>query len=207
MDWNGFLVGSRIDPEDIFADACKVLSDKDEKRLVNWYPLAVKELPLHLARLVCQRTNLWYDSVLRKRYRSILASAVMLIASAGAASLAIDFTMTSFVLSTLAPMAPVLIWVLRECNRQAATCELLDRLNDDVKKLWDRSCEEGTGQEISVRSRELQDAIYNHRVSSPLILDWIYNLLRKKMEGRMNAGAEHWVSELRTVDALKIHSP
>jgi hypothetical protein len=198
MEWNAFLVGSRIDPEDVFADACKKLSDKDEQRLVNWYPLVVKELPLHLARLVCQRTNLWYDSALRKRYRVFLLSGcVALIAVAGFASLAIDNTMTTFVLSTLAPMTPVMIWVLRECNRQAATCELLDRLNDEVKKLWDHSRREGTEQEISMRSRELQDAIYNHRASSPLIFDWVYSLLRRKMEERMNAGADHWVSELR----------
>jgi hypothetical protein len=198
MDWNTFLVGSRIDPEDVFADAYKKLSDKDEKRLINWYPLAVKELPLYLARLVCQRTNLWYDSALRKRYRVILLTgAVALIAIAGCASLAINFTMTSFVLSTLAPMTPVMIWALRECNRQAATCELLDRLNEEVKKLWDRSRKGGTDQEISMRSRELQDAIYNHRASSPLIFDWVYNRLRKRMEDRMNAGAEHWVSDLR----------
>ena len=44
MDWNTFLVGNRIDPEDVFADACKKLSDEDEQRLINWYPLAVKEL-------------------------------------------------------------------------------------------------------------------------------------------------------------------
>lgn len=199
MDWNAFLVGSRIDPEDVFADACKKLSDKDEQRLINWYPLAVKELPLHLARLVCQRTNLWYDSALRKRYRFVLLTGcVVLIAATGFASLAIDNTMATFVLSTLAPMTPVMIWALRECNRQAATCELLDRLNDEVKKLWDRSRSGATEQEISTRSRELQDAIFNHRASSPLIFDWVYNLLRRKMEERMNAGAEHWVSELRT---------
>lgn len=198
MDWNAFLVGNRIDPEDVFADACKKLSDKDEQRLINWYPLAVKELPLHLARLVCQRTNLWYDSALRKRYRFVLlAGCVVLGAVAGFASLAIDYTMTTFVLSTLAPMTPVLIWALRECNRQAATCELLDRLNDEVKKLWDHSRSGATEQEISMRSRELQDAIFNHRASSPLILDWVYNLLRRQMEERMNAGAEHWVNELR----------
>lgn len=200
MDWNAFLVGSRIDPEDVFADACKKLSDKDEQRLINWYPLAVKELPLYLARLVCQRTNLWYDSALRKRYRHLLlGSCVALIAVAGLISLAIDPTMTTFVLSTLAPMTPVMIWILRECNRQSATCELLDRLNDEVKKLWDHSRRGATEQEISTRSRELQDAIFNHRASSPLIFDWVYNLLRKKMEDRMNAGAEHWVNELRAI--------
>ncbi len=198
MDWNAFLVGSRIDPEDVFADACKKLSDKDEQRLINWYPLAVKELPLHLARLVCQRTNLWYDSALRKRYRRVLLTGcVVLIAVAGFASLAIDHTMTTFVLSTLAPMTPVMIWALREGNRQAATIELLDRLNDEVKKLWDRSRSGAAEQEISMRSRELQDAIFNHRASSPLIFDWVYSLLRRQMEERMNAGADHWVRELR----------
>ena len=97
-------------------------------------------------------------------------------------------------------MTPVVIWALRECNRQDATCDLLDRLNDEVKKLWDRSRKGGTEQEISMRSRELQDAIYTHRASSPLIFDWVYNLLRKRMEERMNAGADHWVSELRTAE-------
>lgn len=198
MDWNSFLVGRRIDPEDVFADSCKKLSDKDEERLINWYPLAVKELPLHLARLVCQRTNLWYDSTLRKRYRFVLlAGCVVLIAAAGMISLSIDPNMTTFVLSTLAPMTPVVIWALREGNRQVATCEQLDRLNEEVKKLWDRSRSGATEVEISVRSRELQDAIFNHRVTSPLIFDWVYNLLRKEMEERMNAGTEHWVSELR----------
>jgi hypothetical protein len=96
MDWNTFLVGSRIDPEDVFADACRSSATRTSKRLMNWYPLAVKELPLHLARLVCQRTNLWYDSALRKRYRRVLLTGcVVLIAGGMGVSLAIDHTMTT----------------------------------------------------------------------------------------------------------------
>jgi hypothetical protein len=204
MDWNTFLVGNRIDPEDVFADACKKLSEKDEQRLINWYPLAVKELPLYLARLVCQRTNLWYDSALRKRYRRvILTGCVVLIAGAGFISLAIDHTITTFVLSTLAPMTPVMIWALRECNRQAATIEVLDRLNDEVKKLLDRARSGATEREISMRSRELQDAIFNHRSSSPLIFDWVYNFLRSRIEEQMNAGADQLVNELRAAGNVR----
>jgi len=94
-------------------------------------------------------------------------------------------------------MTPVMIWALRERNRHAATCELLDRLNEDVKKLIEESCAGATEQEISMRSRELQDAIYNHRVSSPLIFDWIYNHLRSRMEESMNAGAQELVDRWR----------
>lgn len=202
MDWNAFLAGSRVDPEQVFDDACKTLSAKDEKRLLDWYPLTVNVLPLHLARLVCQRTNIWYDSALRKRYRIVLLFGVIaLMFSVGVGSLWIDTTMTSFVLSVLAPMTPVMIWALRERNRHAATCELLDRLNEDVMKLIEKSCAGATEQEISMRSRELQDAIYNHRVSSPLIFDWIYNHLRSRMEERMNAGAQELVDRLRLAPA------
>ena len=198
MDWNAFLAGSRVDPEHVFEDACRTLSAKDEKRLLDWYPLIAKGLPLHLARLVCQRTNIWYDSTLRKRYRMVLLfGSISLMFLVGMCSLWIDPTMTSFVLSTLAPMTPVMIWALRERNRHAATCELLDRLNEDVKKLFEKSRAGATEQEISTRSRELQDAIYNHRVSSPLIFDWIYNRLRSRMEEGMNVGAAELVEQLR----------
>ena len=54
-----------------------------------------------------------------------------------------------------------------------------------------------------MRSRELQDAIFNHRASSPLIFDWVYNLLRRRMEEQMNAGADQLVSELRTAGNVR----
>ncbi len=94
-------------------------------------------------------------------------------------------------------MTPGLIWALREYNRQADTVALLEKLEGEIRKLWDRSRAGAPEHEISMRSRELQDAIYNHRVSSPLIFDWIYNFLRRQLEAQMNAGAEHWVRELR----------
>jgi hypothetical protein len=201
MDWNSFVAGSKVDPEQVFEDA-QSLSEKDEKRLIDWYPLVVRELPLYLARLVCQRTNIWYDSKLRKRYQRVLLSgAVCLGVVVGLISLRIDPTLTSFVLTTLAPITPVVIWALRERNRQGSTCELLDRLNEDIKKLLTQSSSGATEEYLSIRSRELQDAIYNHRVSSPLIFDWVYNRMRRGMEERMNAGAEELVNDLRPAAA------
>jgi hypothetical protein len=54
-----------------------------------------------------------------------------------------------------------------------------------------------------MRSRELQDAIFNHRASSPLIFDWVYNFLRRRMEEQMNAGADQLVCGLRTVGKVR----
>lgn len=197
MDWNRFLAGSTVDPEQ-FSDL-GLLNDKDEKRLLGWYPAdEIRHLPIHLARLVCQRTNIWYDSTLRKRYRTwLLAGFLALALSVAAVSLWMDPTVTSFVLSTLAPITPVMIWTFRERNRHASTCELLDRLNEDIKKLLDSS-HNATEQELGARSRELQDAIYNHRVASPLIFEWVYNRLRPGMEAKMHAGAAKLVKDFGT---------
>ncbi len=47
-------------------------------------------------------------------------------------------------------------------------------------------------------SRELQDAIYNHRRTGPLIPTWLYKRNRKEMEKQMKAVAKKMVK-----DALK----
>lgn len=47
------------------------------------------------------------------------------------------------------------------------------------------------------------DVMYRRAPSSPLIFDWVYNLLRRRMEERMNAGADHWVSELRAAGNVR----
>lgn len=198
MEWNNFLVGSMVDPEDVSKDACKELSPLKEAGLRDWYPLAVNNLPLHLARLVCQRTNLRYDGELRKRYSQYLRAGIVAAVSIGAlVGIAMDLTFTSIVLAILAPATPLVLWVARELNRQADTVELLGELKNEVDKLWVQARAGAPEPEISERSRELQDAIYNHRVNSPLIFDWIYYLLRNTLEREMNAGAEHWVAELR----------
>jgi len=197
MEWNPFLVGKKVHPEEIFQHACKRFSEEDEKGLLGWYPDIVRNLPLHLARLVCQRTNLWYDGELRKHYRGFLLGVVILIVLVVMTiSLWINCSMESLMLSAMTPLAPIVIWTLKEFNRQKDNLDLLVRLDEDVRSLFECSRKSSSEKKISTWSRELQDAIYNHRVSNPLIFDWFYKRCRPAMEGQMNAGAEHWVKEL-----------
>ena len=197
MAWNRFLVGRKVDPEDVIKETSKKLDPPEEEQFKNWYPQAVSQLPLHLARLVCQRTNLRYDGELRKRYRSFLIFGMGIVGLAGIlASIALNLSFASVVLAVLVPVAPLGLWVTRELNRQAETVQLLDKLKAEVETFWGMARDGAPEPEIGLCSRELQDAIYNHRVTSPLIFDWVYGLLRKRLEEQMNRGAEHWVSEL-----------
>jgi hypothetical protein len=159
--------------------------------LTDWYPKIVGTVPLSLARIVCQRTNLWYDSKLRRFYGKVLVvCAFQLPFFLFVAALVANLSMVDFV-AVITTAAPVLIWTIRENFRQADAADALELLKGEAEELFDRAkaglC---TDVESEQKSREFQDAIYNRRVSNPLIFPMIYRMMRSKMEQSMNAGAE-----------------
>jgi hypothetical protein len=50
---------------------------------------------------------------------------------------------------------------------------------------------------LTMSSREQQDAIFSHRVSSPLVINWLYSRLKSGLEQQMAGGVEHSVDEFR----------
>jgi len=197
IDRNAFLVGKKVDPEEIQDIVSRRMTKKDQQRLENWYPAAVSQLPIHLARLVCQRTNLWYDLTLRNTYRQCtLGLLILLMVTMSVYSIITDAQMASLVLSVLVPLTPLIIWTLREYVRHGDTIELLSRLKGEIEKTWDVSTSTTSPEAMAAYSRKLQDAIFSHRASSPLIFDWVYFLKRRKMEPQMNGGAQQWVNDL-----------
>ena len=66
LPWNEFSVAKRPDPEIIHEAAGNFRGNETE--VTNWYPAAVDKVPLHLARVIAQRTNSVYDSKLRRRF-------------------------------------------------------------------------------------------------------------------------------------------
>lgn len=193
---NSFLVGTNVDPEEVYRLSAKALSPKQEAQLRDWYPVAVGKVPLHIGRITCQRENLLYDGNMRKSYgRAMKVALLILVALLIGYSLATDLKADAVVLTVLVPAMPVLNWVLRECARQRDTVETLLRLKAESEKLWKSAVDGLSAGDAADRSRELQDAIYNHRVASPLVFDFMYRFQRKDFEAQMNAGAEHFVAD------------
>lgn len=199
LPWNEFVAGAQPQPEDIHHAASRYPTDeKSDAAIRDWYPVAVSRAPIRIARLACQRTNLWYDAKLRGRYSSLLVGvpvAVTLAAIVGGSYAKLDFT--GIVLTLLAPAAPVVMWSLRERNRQkdaadaqAATSGSADALLAKVK------ASDCTEDECAQRSREFQDAIFARRATNPLIFPLIYKLYRSQTEDEMNAGADERLKAL-----------
>lgn len=197
MAWNPYAAGKKLEPETI-EGATQRWPNGDEK-LRGWYPAAVAQVPMHLARIICQRTNLWYDGTLREKYSSILlwsaiAIAILLLSGGFVAQLGL----VDFVAVVMAPATPVVNWALREFFRQRDAVEALKLARAEAEALWAAALNGGCEPaECARRSREFQNTIFARRANNPLIFPKIYAWLRPSLEVQMNRGAEAYVKELK----------
>lgn len=190
LPWNHFLIGNKVDPEDVHSAARAYAARRNDQRLKDWYPTAALDLPIEFARMLCQRTNLRYDSKLRRSYGAILKYLSLLITTAFVIfGLVQNGSVTTWVLA-FALATPFFSWAAREYYRQIDTASAEENLMREARKLWDKALVE----EIPIGSllttcRELQDAIYNHRASSPMILPFLYHFKRPMLEHEMQQTA------------------
>lgn len=196
LDWNQLVAGRRVDAEEVRAITATEMSDSERKRLQNWYEVDVSRLPVELGRLICQRTNLAYDMRIRRKYVAVLLGAASVM-SVTLVSVGIyqGLNLKDLILTLCLPVLPLVAYVLREHRRQHDTIETLTMLKAEVEKLWDKALSGASSEELTSSSRALQDAIYRHRASNPLVFDWLYNKLRNREEDLTHHAVENLVRE------------
>lgn len=195
LNWNQLVAGKCVDAEEIRAIATGPISECDHKLLVNWYEPAISRLPLEFGRLICQRTNLVYDMRVRKQYAEILTGAAgLLFASVALLGLWQGLTWGDLILTMGVPFLPLAAYVFREYRKQYDTIETLTILKSEQEKMWDKALTGTSNEELTFMSRALQDAIYRHRASNPLVFDWLYSRLRAREEGLTRYAVDKLVS-------------
>lgn len=200
MDWRDLKAGSEPDPEDILDHSEKVISNQQLKdKLIDWYPKEIQELPLQPARIVCQRENCLYDSRLRDKYilgLKVGLGAVTIVAFIIAIVQNKDFVQSIALI--VAPLIPAYVIALREIYAHSEAIDLAQRLKDHSNGLWTKALSKTlTSAELDAESRLLQDEIYDNRRRSPVIFNWVYDLLRDKNEKTLNASAQQLVNEYK----------
>ncbi len=162
----------------------------------DWYPPDVATLPLSVARVACQRTNGWWDSVLREHYATGLSwvgfGVVAVVFVVGAVR-----QQTVLEMATLATiLAPVLRWLLRTTRRQRSSASVRRRLFEWAERL----CREWQAVEISeqalaAQSAEIQRETYEQRRTGPLVPSWLYFQSRVENEESVRAATADLCSE------------
>jgi hypothetical protein len=196
LPWNKFVAGDPVDALSI-AELERAWTMGD-KNLIDWYkPNELATAPLHVARVICQKTNLWYDGHLRRRVGTALVVGTIAIGLALCiAGVVLHLPFPDFVLTVVAPFAPLMTWASREYYRQRDTADVLDTIKSSADELWGQVVNgECQPDYCAGRSREFQDAIFNRRANSPPHVPLAYRLLRPRMEPIMEAGAAAMLAE------------
>ncbi len=211
LPWNDLKVGKKPDPELI-----KEASDKyknwaaDMTPIKNWYSSAVAELPIHIGRIACQRSNCWWDSKQRRRYAiAIITSVTLVFIVLFGLSFGSGITLDNFILKVVFPVTPAFWLGIRQYTEQTDAATRLDRLKEHADKLWEAALSGKPANEISTGSRNLQDEIFENRKKSPPVFDFIFKRLRPAYEQHMNFGVEELVADAkkRGIPAMTTHSP
>jgi len=199
LKWNDLKAGMPPDPELVKAQSTKYERwASTMPPLKNWYSPCVDKLPIHIGRIVCQRTNCWWDSTQRRHYASWLIGIVALIfvivcgiALSGGASI------EALLLKGVLPLAPALLLALRQFTEQRDAADRLDKLKDHCLTLWKAALSGKSKSALTNMSRNLQDEILENRRKAPPVLDFIFKRLRNDYEASMNHAADHYVFEAK----------
>lgn len=197
LDWNGLAAGKPPTPEETDRSVRRWDKLKNPNPIKDWYSSVVDRAPMGLARAICQRTNLSYDSDLRSIYVTIINTGAVVIAllvlAIGMFSTA---TFADFVLAGWVPSAPFLFWALRERFRQIdaidANAPIITEAEKLIAKIIDHGCDD---EECRFQSRLMQNAIFSRRATTVLLLPGIYKYRRPDAERDMHAGAAYWVDK------------
>ncbi len=116
LEWSNLKAGRKPDAETIVGSAAKYRHlNTGDSALRDWYPPVVRNLPIHLARIICQRLNCWWDAQLRTRYAiGVLVVDGLLIVTVLLVGLIGGLTLQKFVLAVLAPLLPAIVLGIRQ---------------------------------------------------------------------------------------------
>jgi hypothetical protein len=197
LPWNALAAGPQPSAEEVERYSRARFAKKGDADTYDWYPAAVGRAPLPVARVICQRANVSYDSALRRHYAMVLVITVFILSAAiFTFGIANSKSLADVVVTALVPPAPILIWALREYFRQKDAAEANDTIQKEseavLKEVLAGGCPE---PECTARSKQLQGALFTRRAANPLLFPGLYKVRRMGLETEMDAGAEYWLAK------------
>lgn len=197
LEWRKPKAGDPVDTETVREEGTAFLTKHpDAAGIRDWYPPVVSQIPLPLARLICQRANCWWDAKLRRRYSYtlkvtlwVLTALVLMFGLHG------NQTLGQLVLAFVAPLSPALLWGIREIRKQNEAAEALDKLRGQIEQVWEQAFDGTLGEDaLLVTSVDFQNEILERRSRHPLIFNWINSWVRDKQQTSMEAKAAELVA-------------
>lgn len=197
LEWNEISVGKRPEPELIYEEASKHgIDEADIADLRKWYPTIIEKVPEMFGIIISQRSNVWWDARMRRKYtlsiRVILVSIALGLIGYGVYE---KKDMLEFLAFIVVPLASTYIFGYRQMIDHGDAADRLDMLKELSEKIWSNALAGKKVTVLKLESRALQDQIFEHRKKNPPIFDFLFRWFRDGNEVLMNKGAEVLVND------------
>jgi hypothetical protein len=166
------------------------------EKIRDWYPAAIANVELPIARIICQRSSCWWDRKLRDEYCKRIKYLIMAIVLGIFTACFFAKTGTVQLVLILSALVPFFQFAIKQYNDNIDMNCRLEQLSNYIEQVW-RDILNGTvsDPELKNESRRIQDGIYDNRTLSPLIFDFFYKRSRTGNELTMNQAAQLLVDQ------------
>ncbi len=170
-------------------------------KVTNWYSKEIQIIPTNVAILFCQRMNICYDQNIKKKYNIILITlSVLTFLTLLMLALSNDFSLMKFMIEAILPSIPIFTFTYKEFNTSLESVDNLQKLREIIEDNLRLISTNDTLDENELR--RIQDRIYQNRILSPLIPDFIYSILWSKLEDQMNYSVKTKIKEMKLNTAI-----
>ncbi|MBU1630176.1 hypothetical protein KKD88_03820 [Patescibacteria group bacterium] len=191
IKWNGIVAEEKPDQEIVGRCLLKV-SKKGFEAFRDWYPTDISQLPANVAKTLCQRANVWWDSNLRLWYARLLLL-ILILLSCFVLWTNKDKTVASAIIF-FASFAPLFKLLVEQYNSHRKAAKRVDALKRQLNQILEDVLANNRSAVEESTTRSIQDEIFRHRSNVTPIPDLFYALLKKKYEHLMGFNAQEYVN-------------
>ncbi|TCW21085.1 MULTISPECIES: S-4TM family putative pore-forming effector [Vibrio] len=178
LEWNSVLCGEKVCDTDVALYSSKFRKAQGNvNNYYDWYTPDISQLDKNQSMLACQKENLGWDIVQRKKFKKLVTfGAVLAFSISAVAGFYSEFKIQEFILSVIIPSLPAITYAISNHfdNLEAITNkESLKSATDNVSRF----------SNITTKHvRNIQNSIYLNRKDNSLIFDWFYDYERESMQ-------------------------
>lgn len=194
IPWNSSSAGEPVSPEIIVAAESRFKGSREG--LKNWYSAPKHGLPHNLTALLCQRENLVWEYRQRQSYiRWMSALFFLALVAIVALGLAFEVLLFTFLVKYLAPVLPLLWLIGKGWLSHRKTAETLHQKEKGITSLLMSGELIPEGITAGVL-RNYQDAVLQNRQAGPMVPDWFYNSVGKRISNEVNQATAMIIQKL-----------
>lgn len=202
LKWNHFKLKYQPEWVEINKEAeehFKKAGNRD--KLVNWYFSGPDCIKMPYAALICQRSNLVWDSHLRRRfYRSVFFAAILVFMVILSIGWQLVLSIPDLVIKGIFPLMPLFIWCQNQIKGNREAVKRLDNLKGNLDNVFQKTFTDNYNvSDLTVDMRQIQDEIYDNRSKAPLIPELLYNQFRSRDDSGMYMGVEELCKEANSL--------